>query len=113
MRDVQAIVRVDCVHELLHALRDAEVAWFYVSRVHAFGAGIDPCDVRLSLDEGGSYPEKAKVEFPCRAERSEELVALIRRWSCTGHRGDGVVIVSDVTDVVSVRAGDHDRIGLL
>lgn len=113
MREVKAIVRVDCVQELMHALRDAEVARFYVSRVHAFGAGVDPRDVELSLDEGGTYTEKAKVEFLCRAERSEELVELIRQWSCTGHRGDGMVIVSEVADVVSVRTGDHDRIALL
>lgn len=113
MKDVKAIVRVDCVQDLIRALQDAEVARFYVSRVHAFGAGVDPEDFRLSMDEGGSYTEKAKVEFLCRADRTETLVGLVRDWSRTGHRGDGVVIVSDVTDVVNVRTGDHDRIALL
>ena len=113
MVDVKAIVRTECVQDLIAALKDAEITRFYVSHVHAFGAGIDPQDIRLSLDEGGTYTEKAKIEFLCRAERTEELVALIREWSCTGHRGDGVVIVADVTDVVNVRTGDHDRIALL
>ena len=113
MRDVKAIVRTDCVQDLIQALKDAEVTRFYVSRVHAFGAGVDPKDYRLSIDEGGTYTEKAKVEFLCRAERCDELVGLIREWSRTGHRGDGVVIVTDVTDVVNVRTGDHDRIALL
>jgi len=113
MKDVKAMVRVDFVPDLIRALQDAEVTRFYVSRVHAFGAGVDPKDFRLSMDEGGSYTEKAKVEFLCRAERTDELVALIRKWSGTGHRGDGMVIVSDITDVVNVRTGEHNRFALL
>ena len=113
MKDVKAIVRVDFVAQLIQALRNADVARFYVSRVHAFGAGVDPEDFRLSMDEGGSYTEKAKVAFLCRAENVDELVTVIREASGTGHRGDGVVIVSDVTDVVNVRTGEHDRFALL
>lgn len=113
MRDVKAIVRADCVQDLMRALKDAEVSRFYVSHVHAFGAGVDPRNFRLSLDEGGTYTDKAKIEFLCRAERADDLVALIREWAATGHRGDGVVIVSEVTDVVNVRTGDHNRMALL
>lgn len=113
MKDVKAMIRVEFVADLIRALEDAEVTRFYVSHVHAFGAGVDPEDLRLSMDEGGSYTEKAKVEFLCPAEHTDDLVALIREWSGTGHRGDGVVIVSDVTDVVNVRTGEHDRFALL
>lgn len=113
MKDVKAIVRVDCVQDLLQALRDAEVTRFYVSRVHAIGAGVDPEDYRISADEGTTYTEKARIEFLCRGERAGDLIALVRKWAGTGHRGDGVVIVSDVTDIVNVRTGDHNRIALL
>ena len=69
--------------------------------------------MRFPLDDGEAYTEKAKVEFLCRAESTEEIVALIREWAHTGHRGDGVVIISDVTDVVNVRTGDRDGIALI
>lgn len=78
MKDVKAIVRVELVAELIRALQNADVDRFYVSRVHAFGAGVDPEDFRPSLDEGGSYTEKAKVEFLCRAECVDDLVDVIR-----------------------------------
>jgi len=113
MKHVRAMVRTECVEELIRALEGADVARFYVSRVHSFGAGVDPEDFRLSVDEGGTYTEKVRVEFLCRAERLDELVSLIREWSCTGHRGDGLVIVSNVTDIVNVRTGEHDRFALL
>jgi nitrogen regulatory protein PII len=113
MREVKAIVRTDCVADLLRALQRADVTRFYVSRVHAVGTGADPEDSRISLDEGEVYTEKTKIEFLCRADRSQDLVGIVREWARTGHRGDGVVIVSSVTDVVNVRTGDHDRIALL
>lgn len=113
LRDVKAIVRTECVPELVRALRSAEVTRFYLTRVHAVGAGVDPEDFRLSLDDGGVYTEKTKVEFLCSGARTAELVETIRDWSCTGHRGDGIVIVSKVTDVINVRTGDHNRIALL
>lgn len=113
MKDVKAIIRTECVPELLRALERADVARFYLSRVHAVGAGVDPEDFRPSLDQGGLYTEKTKVEFLCPGDRVDELVGIAREWACTGHRGDGVVIISNVTDVVNVRTGAHDRIALL
>lgn len=113
LRAVKAIVRTDCVPALLDALKKAEITRFFVSRIHALGAGVDPEDYKLSLDDGQAYTEKAKLEFLCRAESTEEVVGLIREWARTGHRGDGVVIVSDVTDVINVRTGDRDGIALI
>ncbi len=113
MKKVEAIVRTDCVPDLIQALKGADVSRFYLARTHAVGAGIDPKDFRASLDQGGVYTEKTKVEFLCRASDSDGLVELVREWAATGRRGDGVIIVSDVTDVVNVRTGDQDRVALL
>lgn len=113
MKEVRAIVRTECLSRLVQALKKAKVTRFYVSRVHALGAGVDPEDFRVSMDEGEAFTEKTKVEFLCLASRMEELVELIRVCAQTGHRGDGVIIVSEVTDVVNVRTGDHDRVALL
>jgi hypothetical protein len=42
LREVRAVVRVDCVPELLAALKGAASTRFFVSRIHALGAGVDP-----------------------------------------------------------------------
>ncbi|MGE0158679.1 MAG: P-II family nitrogen regulator [Gemmatimonadales bacterium] len=113
LREIKAIVRKDCVPDLVRALSDAEVTRFFVSRIHALGAGVDPEDYKLSLEDGEAYTEKAKVEFLCPADRLDTALELVREWARTGHRGDGVVIVSDVADVVNVRTGDRDLIALI
>lgn len=113
MKDVKAIVRTECVADLIQALKDQGVLRIYVTHVHAFGAGVDPRDLHPSMDEGEAYTEKAKVEFVCPSDEVDALVERIRDRGCTGHRGDGLVVVSDVTDVVSVRTGERDGIALL
>ena len=113
MKNIRAVVRTECVRDLIQALKDAEVPRFYVSHVHAVGAGVDPRSVQPSLEEGAGFTEKAAVDFLCRAESVENLVGVIRERACTGHHGDGLVIISDVADVVSIRTGEHDRVALL
>lgn len=113
MKSIRAVVRTECVRDLIEALKDADVPRFYVTHVHVFGAGVDPMHVQPSVDEGSGYTEKAAVDFLCRAERVEDVVGVIRERACTGHRGDGVVLVSDVSDVISIRTGEHDRVALL
>lgn len=113
LREIKAIVRSDCVPLLLDALKAAGITRFFVSRVHALGAGVDPEDYNVSLDDGEAYTENAKVEFLCATDRADSVIELIRRRACTGHRGDGIVIVSEVSEVVNVRTGDRDGVALI
>lgn len=113
LKQITALVRTECVPHLVRALKGTEATRFYLSRIHAVGAGVDPEDFRVSLDDGSVYTEKTRVEFLCPAESTEDLVDVVREWARTGHRGDGVVVVTDVLDVVNVRTGDRDVVALL
>ncbi|NIP58523.1 MAG: hypothetical protein GWM92_09550 [Gemmatimonadetes bacterium] len=113
IREIKAYVRSDCVSDVLRALRRVGGSRFYLSHVHAVGAGIDPDELRISLEEGSSYMEKVKLEILCEAEQAEALVEAIRDTACTGHRGDGVVVVGTVEETVNIRTGDRDDLALL
>jgi len=113
IKELKAVVRTDCVAELVHALREAGVMRFHVNHVHVLGAGVDPRDYRLSLDEGEAYMEKAKIEILCPVEKVENVLRLMRERACTGHRGDGIVVVSEVEEVLNIRTGDRDALALL
>jgi len=112
IREITAYVRSDRVTDVLRALCRSGSCRYYVSHVHARGAGTDPDDLRISLEEGASYMEKAKLEVLCEAEKANDLVAAIRDTASTGHRGDGVVVVRTVDEVVSIRTGDRDALAL-
>lgn len=113
MKKMTAIVRKDCVHQVVHSLLGAGAARLLVSYVHALGAGVDPAHFHLSLEEGEAYTEKAKIEVFCTRDDVEGFVETVRQHACTGHRGDGIIAVEDVERVVSVRTGEEGVLALL
>lgn len=113
LQEIKTIVRAETVARLLEALQEAGVTRFWVSHVHSIGAGVDPEDFRVSFEDGATYSEKAKVEFVAPAAEVDTLMEVIRRHGGTGHRGDGVVLVTDLAAVVNVRTGDRERLALL
>lgn len=113
LREIKTIVRTEAVARLLEALKNVGVTRFWVSHVHSVGSGVDPEDFRVSFEDGGTYSEKAKVEFVVAADEMEALTEVIREHGGTGHRGDGVVVVTEVAEVVNVRTGDRGRVALL
>lgn len=113
MKRIEAIVRIERVAPTVAALREAGIPRVTVSHVHALGSGVDPEHYRLSFEEGGAYTEKAKILLVCPAETVDRAVEAIRTEGRTGHRGDGVVFVSDVERVVKIRTGAEDSLALM
>ncbi|MFQ5535993.1 MAG: P-II family nitrogen regulator [Gemmatimonadota bacterium] len=113
LSEIKAIVRKDCVHRVVEALRDAGVTHFYVCHVHVLGAGVDPKDFRVSLEEGEAYAEMSKIEFLCLQDRVEELLGVMRAAAATGHVGDGIAVVSEVVDVMRIWTGDRGSLAIV
>lgn len=113
IQEVRAFVRRDRLPAVLRALRAVGASRFYVTEVHAHGAGVDPDDVRYSLEEEEAYTVKAKIEILCEGDRMAEITATIREAGSTGHRGDGIIAVRQVGEVVSIRTGDREGLALL
>lgn len=106
MVEIRAVVRRERLSRVLHALEEAGVLRSTVTHVHGTGASVDPSEARLSLvEEGGAYMEKALLQILCAAERCEELVYVIAGAGRTGKRGDGIVSVHPVLQVVKIRTG--------
>jgi nitrogen regulatory protein PII len=95
------------VDRIVHALRDAGVERLTVTHVHAIGAGVDPAAVKMAFEEGSEYADKALVQFICPEEHAASYLALIERVGHTGRRGDGIVSIHPVVDVVNIRNGAH------
>ncbi len=105
--EIRATVRREMLDRVVCALKEAGVRRFTVTRAHAIGAGVDPASVKLSWDEGSEYADKAIVQFICGRERCSELVALIGRAAQTGRKGDGIVAVYSVENVLKIRTGSE------
>jgi len=103
--EVRAIVRMQMLDRVVHALREAGVPRLSVTRLHALGAGVDPSAAGVAVDEGAEEMDKALVQFICADGRCEMFAELIARAARTGRPGDGYVTVSPVKGVVNIRTG--------
>ena len=106
MVEIRAVLRTDRLSRVLHALEKGGVLRSTVNHVHGVGAGVDPAESRFSVaEEGGDYMDKVLVRVLCRDERWTEVVDVIAEAGRTGKRGDGIISVHPVLDVVSIRTG--------
>lgn len=106
MVEIRAVVRTERLSRVLTALERAGVPRATVNHVHGVGAGVDPAQRDVSLgEEGGAYMDKVLLQLICTDERRRQLVELIADTARTGKKGDGVVSVHPVVDVVDVRTG--------
>ena len=105
MVEVHAIVRREMLDRVVHGLRAAGVPRLTVARVHAIGTGVDPDAARIALSESAEYADKAAVVFICPAARSPGLIETVIHAGRTGRRGDGIVYVQPVAQVVKIRTG--------
>lgn len=112
MKEIKAIVRTDRVQAVVKALEGAGTARILICHVHSLGAGVDPEDYRVSVEEGSAYTEKSKVEVICEDADVEVTVDVVSTAARTGHPGDGIVVVSDVERVIRVRTGDEGSLAL-
>ena len=113
MKEVKIVLRKDRVDPVVHALAAADVPRLHVSHVHVLGAGVDPEDARMSLEEGTRYTEKAKIEVFCREADVDRVVALVREHACTGQRGDGLIAVTSLERIVGIRTGEEDLLAVV
>jgi nitrogen regulatory protein P-II 1 len=113
MKEVKAFVRPTDLPEIIHDLIAAGAHRVHTSQVHVVGAGVDDVDYRVSLSEGTSYTDLTKLEVLARADKIEALVEVLRNLAGTGKHGDGIIVVTDVDRIVSVRTGDEGEAALV
>ncbi len=109
MKEVKAYIRHEVLEAVMRSLHDGGVAHVVVSEVKSFGSGMDPKHSRLSMEAGGPYSTRSKLEFVCGAGDVNRLVALIRKMAHTGEPGDGVIFVSPVERAVKILTEVEDE----
>ena len=113
MREIKIVLRRECVDEVVVALSKAAIPRFHVSHVHVLGAGVDPENSRISMEEGTRFTEKSKIEVFCRERDVPRVLDIVREHATTGHRGDGVIAVTPIERIVSIRTGEEDLLALV
>ncbi|MBI5286085.1 MAG: P-II family nitrogen regulator [Deltaproteobacteria bacterium] len=113
MKEIKAYIRVRKAEEVIHALEDAGVPGFTAIEVKAIGRAVEPERVKYSVEYAERVSPITKLEVVCKDEDVKRLVDIIREKAYTGHKGDGIIFVSDITDAVKIRTGEEGERALL
>ena len=109
MKQVSAYIHDFMTEKVTDALRLAHIHGVTIVTCEGFGRAAPDAGRGHYLDsdvELGFAP-KTEIEIVCRDEETNGIIDLIRQTAHTGRHGDGMVFVSPVTQVVSIRTGEE------
>lgn len=112
MKEIKAYVRLEKAEEVIDALEEAGVPGFTVIEVKALGSACVPEDEKFSIDYGEQVSPITKIEVVCNDEDMDRLIDVITDAACTGHKGDGMIFVSEVVEAVKIRTRERGEASL-
>ncbi len=113
MKEIKAYIRMIKAEEAIHALKEAGVPGFTAIEVKAIGAAAEPERAEYSVEYAEKISPITKLEVVCRNDDVVRLVDIIREKAYTGHKGDGIIFVSDVEKAIKIMTGESGEKALL
>jgi nitrogen regulatory protein P-II 1 len=112
-KKIEAIIREDKVNDVKEALKKIGIVGLNVSEVrgHGRGGGI------VLAGRSGTYTVDLLPRFQFNIVLSdhnvEKTIATIQQAARTGNKGDGIIFVYPVEEVIRIRTGERDREALM
>jgi nitrogen regulatory protein P-II 1 len=109
MKLVKAYIRTFMADKVIQALREMGAPRLTAIDIRALGDEIAPEQLDISAKLGSSYTTMVKLELVCSDDCIEKAIQVIQEKARTGRKGDGIIIVSQVEDVIRVRTGERGQ----
>jgi nitrogen regulatory protein P-II 1 len=109
MKLIVAIIRPDCLHDVLERLYRAEVRGLTVSRVLGHGGETEEVETYRGATVKVALHEKVRLEIGVSEPFVDITVRAILESARTGDVGDGKVFVLPVESVYRIRTRDRDE----
>jgi len=104
MKEIKAIIKPFKANEILNQLLDAGYPNLTVTM--AEGTGNFKCDESsLSTQFSITNSKVAKIVIVCKDSEVDKIVGIISSIAHTGNSGDGIIYVTEVEKVYSIRVG--------
>jgi nitrogen regulatory protein P-II 1 len=97
------------VDKVIHALEQIGTPRFTTIDVRALGDEVDAEHLEISSQHAGTYTTMVKLEIVCAEKEVGKIVSKIVVNARTGYRGDGIVVVSPVDNVIGIRTGSREK----
>jgi nitrogen regulatory protein P-II 1 len=108
MRLIKAIIRPDCLNDVLQALYSIQVRGITVSRVQGHGGELETVETYRGTSVKMELTEKAMLDIAVSEPFVEPTVKAIMEAARTGDVGDGKIFVFPIEKVYRIRTGELD-----
>ena len=102
MKEIKAIIHPHMVHKVIHALHELE----HFPGLTLFDARGEGGGAYVVTEDDIDYHRKTVIVVVCADEMAATLADTIRETAQTGQRGDGIITVRDLEEVIRIRTGE-------
>jgi len=112
MKKIEAIVRASRFENVKEALSKREINFFSFYEVKGYGHEKGKnLSYRGAIYDVG-YIARIKIEIIVSEDFVDVAKTSIAEAAKTGEKGDGLIIITDVLDVVNIRSGEHGSLAI-
>ncbi len=109
MKLIKAYIRTYMASKVIHALEEIGAPRLTAIDIRALGDEINPKNLEVSSEHAGTYTTMVKLEIVCNARDVKKTVDTIVKNARTGYKGDGIIIISPVEQVIKIRTGEKEH----
>lgn len=111
MKEIKAIIQPHMISKVVRALHGLDhFPGFTLLDARGQGRGRGKGGSYKVTEEDIDYHRRAMIVVVCSDALATIVTEVIQNAAHTGNKGDGIIIVSEVTDVIRIRTGEkQDR----
>lgn len=110
MKEIKAIIYPHMVQKVVHALRALEhFPGFTLLDGRGEGRGRGAGGAYVATEDAIDYHPKAVIVIVCAGETVPAITEAILRAAHTGKKGDGIITVGDLGEVIRIRTGEKNN----
>ncbi|SRR5579884_499835 len=107
MKEIKAIIHPHMVHKVVRALHALEhFPGFTLLDARGQGRGRGAGGAYVVTEDEIDYHRKTVMVVVCADEMAATLADTIRETAHTGQKGDGIITIRDLEEVIRIRTGE-------
>ncbi len=113
MKEIKAIIHPHMVQKVVHALRELDhFPGFTLLDARGQGRGRGAKGAYIVTEDDIDYHRKTIMVIVCADEIVSTITETIRKAAHTGHKGDGIITVRNLEEVIRIRTGEKGDIAV-
>lgn len=110
MKEVKAIIQPHMLHNVVCALHElAHFPGITIVDVQGQGRGAGKEHAYQPTVDEIFKTNRKLLEIVCADDAADQIAETIRKTAHTGHKGDGLIVISDISEVIRIRSDERNQ----